>query len=166
MKNVKNPQPGDVADHRTRDLDPRTVARVEGDQVWLYLVTNEPSGPFPAANYTYKRETKAEREAAERRAALGRLRIVFPEGSTVTTIVRHVSDSGMQRAIQIVGVDAEDGAIEDYTYLLIRAGLWKRHRNQPGVTVNGAGMDMGYHVVHTLARHLYGDGYALQHRSL
>lgn len=165
MKNVKNPQPGDIADHRSRELDPREVARVEGDQIWLHLVTDEPSGPFPAANYTYQRETKADRERAERDGALKRLRIVFPEGSTVTTIVRHVSDSGMH-AIQIVGVDPEDGAIEDYTYLLIRAGLWKRHRNQPGVTVNGCGMDMGYHVVHTLARHVYGDGYALKHRAL
>jgi hypothetical protein len=35
-----------------------------------------------------------------------------------------------------------------------------------GLKVSGAGMDMAYHVVHSLASVLYGDGYALNHRAI
>lgn len=43
--------PGDVVEPRDRDLDPREVARVGGDEVWLHLLGEEPSGPFPLDNY-------------------------------------------------------------------------------------------------------------------
>lgn len=52
---VTEPQPGDWADHVSGDLDPREVARVEGDSVWLLIFGNE-IGPFPRDNYTYIRE--------------------------------------------------------------------------------------------------------------
>jgi hypothetical protein len=54
-KKVTTPQPGDLADHRSRELDPREVARVDGDMIWLYLMGPNEHGPFPAENYTFKR---------------------------------------------------------------------------------------------------------------
>lgn len=52
---VTDVKPGDYASHKYRDLDRREVTRIEGDQVWLYLLTGE-AGPFPADNYTFVRE--------------------------------------------------------------------------------------------------------------
>lgn len=54
---VTTPRPGDRADHKSGELDPREVARVDGDRIWLYLLTDEPSGPFDAVNYTFTRTT-------------------------------------------------------------------------------------------------------------
>ena len=55
---VHVPKPGDVADHKSRELDPRRVSRVEGELIWLDLLTTE-AGPFPRANYTFKRRIPA-----------------------------------------------------------------------------------------------------------
>lgn len=48
-------QVGDIADHVSRELDPRVVTRVEGDQVWIWILTGD-CGPLPIENYTYSRE--------------------------------------------------------------------------------------------------------------
>lgn len=56
MNTVTSPSPGDWADHKSGELDLREVARVDGDHIWLYLITKSPSGPFNAANYTFTRE--------------------------------------------------------------------------------------------------------------
>lgn len=55
---VDEPQPGDLALHKDGWLDGRIVTRVEGRSVWLYFLGKE-AGPFPAENYTYKREGEA-----------------------------------------------------------------------------------------------------------
>lgn len=52
--NVESPEPGDMADHKFRDLDPRPVAKVEGDQVWLQIGESI-AGPVPVSNYSYTR---------------------------------------------------------------------------------------------------------------
>jgi hypothetical protein len=52
---VVEPQPGDLATHRSNDLDAREVSRVEATVVWIWIDRTE-AGPFPANNYTYKRE--------------------------------------------------------------------------------------------------------------
>lgn len=51
---VSHPEPGDVATAVFAELDDRKVSRVEGDSVWLQLITSE-AGPFPVSNYTYQR---------------------------------------------------------------------------------------------------------------
>ena len=42
-------QVGDLAEHKD-GMDPRTVLRVEGEQIWLDIMGSE-AGPFPAENY-------------------------------------------------------------------------------------------------------------------
>jgi hypothetical protein len=43
---------GDWADHKSGTLDPREVARVEGDSIYLrFSSQNKEYGPFLAANY-------------------------------------------------------------------------------------------------------------------
>jgi hypothetical protein len=47
---------GDWVEPHSRELDPREVAKVEGDQLWLYILTDEPQGPFPLDNYMVTRK--------------------------------------------------------------------------------------------------------------
>lgn len=93
-------------------------------------------------------------QQAERDAAIVELRSTFPPNSTVTVVLRHVSRSGMERAISVIGPD-----LRDVSWLVARATGFKMHGKHEGLKVGGCGMDMGFHVVYTLSRTLYGDGY-------
>lgn len=98
-------------------------------------------------------------KTAEQAQALEKLRELLPAGTTVYTILRKVSSSGMSRNISAIFI--EDGEPRDITYLLIQSGLFKRARNNAeGVVVGGCGMDMGFHLVYSLSRSLYPDGHA------
>jgi hypothetical protein len=114
---------------------------------------------------------------AEQQQAVERLKEILPEGSTVHTVLRHVSQSGMLRRIDLyrfVAVPPEKKQWEDDPDVQI---LWltgdaarvlnlRRHRDREGLEVGGCGMDMGFHVVYELARRLFGDGYALNQKWL
>ena len=98
---------------------------------------------------------------AERAEALDRLRKLLPPGSTVSTMTLHVSPSGMSRNIAAFIPDPDfPGEVRDLSSLIIRAGIFPRPRGQyaRGVRVGGAGMDMHFHLVYTLACVLYGYG--------
>jgi hypothetical protein len=114
--------------------------------------------------------TKKAQQEQERQDAIERLRAIFPEGSYVTTLVRHVSQSGMSRAISVFAVEAIDDTprIYEVSYLVARALDWNLHPSQAGVKVSGAGMDMAFHLVYSLSQALYGaqNGYDLRHNSL
>lgn len=56
-KDVARPRKGDLASHVSGELDSREVTRVEGEQVWLWILVSE-AGPFPVENYTYKRKSE------------------------------------------------------------------------------------------------------------
>lgn len=88
-----------------------------------------------------------------------RLRELAPKGSDVYTILRHVSGSGMTRRISVVVI--ADGKPRDISWSIAKLGMFKMDPNKEGLKVGGAGMDMGFHVVYTLASKLYDDGYAL-----
>ncbi len=113
--------------------------------------------------------TKQETREA-RSEAIEKLREWYPKGSTVYTILRHVSRSGMQREIGLVMIGDRD----EQGYLDLRhpnfaaadvLGL-RMNKSGDGVTVGGCGMDMGYHLAYELSYALHGDGYALNHRWL
>lgn len=98
-------------------------------------------------------------------AARESLRIIFPRNSTVTTIVRHVSKSGMSRAISVLATDV-NGTIEDVSWIVARAGIFKSDTRHAGLKVSGTGMDMTFHVTYSIASVLYGDGYALKNNNV
>jgi hypothetical protein len=106
---------------------------------------------------------QTEERKLDRERALDRLREAYPSGSIVSTVVTHVSRSGMQRQIRALHGLA-DGSVEDLSWAVARAAGWRR--GDGGVVVNGCGMDMAFHLVYTLAVVLYGDGYALGQRAL
>ena len=110
-------------------------------------------------------ETVTKRE--ERAEWVAKLREIMPPGSTVYTVLRHVSKAGMARDISVVVIDA-DGP-RDVSGWVARATGWKWQRDSNGgLRVSGCGMDMGFHVVSVLSRVLYPNAsrpdYVLSHR--
>jgi hypothetical protein len=90
----------------------------------------------------------------ERTEAIEELRAMFPVGSTVSTILRHTSKSGMSRAISVVGPH-----LGDVSYLVAKAGVAKLDSRHVGLKMGGCGMDMGFALVYGLSRTLYADGF-------
>jgi hypothetical protein len=89
---------------------------------------------------------------------------------TVYTILRSVSASGMTRRISFKVADGSN--IYDITYLVAQV-LGEKVVDAHGhnaIRVNGAGMDMGFHMVYSLSSVLYSGqeraGYKLSHRWL
>ena len=112
------------------------------------------------------RWTKEDQQQAEQR-----LREVASPGTTLYTVLRHVSRSGMMRVLDVYVIRNNEplritrsvAALLDYPY----------NRTHDGVTVTGCGMDMGFQVVYEVSRKLYGTnadgsdgGYNLNHRWL
>jgi hypothetical protein len=94
---------------------------------------------------------------------------------TVYTILRSVSASGMTRHISLVvaGLDNTGApALFDITYHASKV-LGDKLQDRNGyraIKVNGAGMDMGFHLVYSLSSVLFAGqdraGYVLSHRWL
>ncbi len=75
----------------------------------------------------------------------------------IYSVLRHVSQSGMQRAISFYVIDQTNKSyslrmIDGYISRILGLKFNKKH---DGLTVNGAGMDMGFHVVNSLSIALY-----------
>jgi hypothetical protein len=98
------------------------------------------------------RTTKTERDDARRRL----LEILDP-GDTVTTVLRHVSASGMSRRIDLYAIKCDHG--RPYKLWLSRlaaiAAGWTFDEAHECVRVSGCGMDMGYHLVSNLSSTLW-----------
>lgn len=99
---------------------------------------------------------------------LAQFRNFAPEGTTVYTVLRHVSESGMTRWISAFVIIDDQPVHLDYliTELTSFKSDNRTYRRHDGVKVTGTGMDMGFHLVYSLAHAVYGDGYALKHRWL
>ncbi len=91
---------------------------------------------------------------AEQQEAQEQLREEFPPGSTASTILRHVSRSGMSRSISVV-----NAKIEDVTWMVARALGERIDPKNGGIKVVGCGMDMGFHLVYGMSRTIYPNGH-------
>lgn len=111
--------------------------------------------------------TQNDRERAE---AIAQLRQWYPKGSTVYTILRHVSRSGMQRVIGVVALmtDGENPGVDirHPNYATSKALGLTVDRERDGVKISGCGMDMGFDIAYNLSQALYGDGNVLRHQWL
>lgn len=117
------------------------------------------------------RETKAQVKARERQEAIDKLRRIFDSGESlpiINTVLVHVSRSGMQRVIKPMII--HNGTIWDITPEVSKILDWRIHPKHYGVTVDGCGMDMGFHLVYSLSASLYGHadqgGYKIKHHWL
>jgi hypothetical protein len=89
------------------------------------------------------------------------LREAIKSGQTVYTVLRHVSASGMSRRIScMIAYLATDGTpeVRCIDHLVTAVTGFKLSRSKDGITVGGAGMDMGFHLVESLGYALWPDG--------
>lgn len=92
------------------------------------------------------------------------------DANTLYTVLRHVSSSGMSRAISVFFIDNEQTP-RNIDWYVERILHYKRSKHE-GLTVSGCGMDMGFHVVYSLCMALFKEegldkaGYTLHHRWL
>src|SRR3989304_5798546 len=88
-----------------------------------------------------------------------KLKDMLPPGTTVYTVLRHVSQSGMFRIIDMQ-IKTETGISRIPPYLLDDVGFYyKQDKREAGYRVSGCGMDMGFAIVYDLARILYNEGW-------
>jgi len=119
------------------------------------MTTTKPAKPAKPAS-------KKQQAAEERARVRAELLKLCPVGTTVYTVLRHVSTSGMQRRIDCYIIrDNEPWCISYYVGLTLG---YKRHPKYDGLVVNGGGMDMGYHLVDCLSQSLHGTWYKFNHR--
>lgn len=78
-------------------------------------------------------------------------------------ILRHKSASGMSRRISVIQIEKNEPRWLDYN---VAKALGRREKQDEGIIVEGAGMDMGFNLVYTPSQTLFKDGYALKHRWL
>lgn len=114
------------------------------------LETNDPSLWSDA-----KRIPATEGRKALEREAMKRLRQSLRRGSTVYTVLRGASSSGMSRTISLHVI--RGGELRDITAAAARAMGYKvvRAPMGEGIRVGGCGMDMGFHLVYNLSRSLF-----------
>jgi hypothetical protein len=103
------------------------------------------------ATMSKREQAKADRDYAKEHLLTHYLK----EGDKVYTILRSVSSSGMTRNISLVVASGSE--IIDITYYAAHAmgdkvSESKGHRV---IKVNGAGMDMGFHLVYNLSSVLF-----------
>ena len=91
-----------------------------------------------------------------REQALAELHTLLKPSDMVYCVLRHVSASGMSRAIDFFVFRNDrphciSGLISEVT-------SYKRHRKHAGLDIGGCGMDMGFHVVYTLGATMWQAG--------
>lgn len=84
--------------------------------------------------------------------------------TTIWALCRHVSSGGATRVLSFFIV--KDNTIICIDWFLQEFLGYKSHKKFDGVVIKGCGMDMGFHVVYSLSRKLYDDGYRFKHRWL
>lgn len=107
--------------------------------------------------------TKAEKAAEQAEARETFKRFGVKPGSTIYTILESVSRSGMSRVIRVVvplgGGDPRPGFVHPNHATAVLTGYKLASGHRDGVKVGGCGMDMGFHLVYSLSRALYPDGF-------
>lgn len=86
------------------------------------------------------------------------LRKWLKPGDTVYTVLDRVSRSGMSRDIRVVLLACENGqAVDMHPNHAVACVLgYPRATRGDGMRVGGCGMDMGFHIVHSLGYALFG----------
>jgi len=99
--------------------------------------------------------TKAQK--AGRQDAIEELRKRLHPGQEILCVLRHCSKSGMSRVIDLKVI--EDGEIRGLGWFAARALGDAYDTKRDGIKVTGCGMDMGFHLVYSLSRTLWPDGF-------
>ena len=81
------------------------------------------------------------------------LKPYFGTNSTAYCSIKNVSNSGMYRHIQILGV--RKNRVHNLSYYVAELCGFSFKDKTCSVGVSGCGMDMGFHVVSTMSHYLY-----------
>ena len=103
--------------------------------------------------------TKKSERLAEIEQARARLLELLKPGDTVSTIIRHVTRSGMYRVVAPVIVRDGEMLTIGHAVSLLTGMRWDDKYN--GVGVDGCGMDVGFEVVYNLGRALWPAGFSM-----
>ena len=100
----------------------------------------------------------------KRQKAITYLRTIIKQGDRIYTSLQHVSSSGMSRRIKVLVPVLDDRThsgmvIEDVSWWIADACGIRFNQDKYALVVGGCGMDMGYHVVYSLARSLFRDDF-------
>lgn len=93
---------------------------------------------------------------AEQAEAIVFLRKRVRPGAVVFLYITHAARSGMSRRIRTFII--RNGVPCDIGPWVARALGYRRNRDDGGIVVGGAGMDMGFHLVDGLSHALFGKG--------
>lgn len=100
-----------------------------------------------------RKETMTKLQQSERAEACAELRETLKPGTTVYTILRNVSRSGMSRDIDVYVMEGNEP--RRITFTVAKAAGMTYNKKSEAIRVGGCGMDMGHHVVYNLSRSLY-----------
>lgn len=81
---------------------------------------------------------------------LRELHALIDNGSTVYTVIRSVSRSGMSRVLSAFVWDGKANLPIFLDGSIVAAGIASARQTAQGFKVNGCGMDMGFHVVNQI----------------
>jgi hypothetical protein len=100
----------------------------------------------------------------EKQEQIEKLREWMPEGSTIYTILRYVSASGMMRCVSVVVFDKETGRPFHPNYSTAKAIGYKltTKNGTDCLKIGGCGFDAGHDVVYALSHAIYGNGNTLR----
>lgn len=96
--------------------------------------------------------------------ALQFLRRFLRKGTTVYTVLRHVSSSGTSRLIDLYVVKQNEPIRLTWSASVMLE--WTYSRKREALRVNGCGTDVGFEAVYTLADIVLGNANALRQRWL
>lgn len=117
----------------------------------VYDFNHTPSGD------DWQQISQAKGKELQKQQAIDSLKNIFslmPEDQRVIyCVLRSVSKSGMSRVIDFYTIENNR---PQYLSGLIRMALGYRMAKNGGLVVGGCGMDMGFHVVYTVASVIYG----------
>jgi hypothetical protein len=91
----------------------------------------------------------------EKADAIKQLRSEIKPGTTLRTILRHVTKSGMSRSVSVIQIK-RDGSTYEWDYLISKALDTKIDEYNGGLKVGGCGFDAQFEIVYRLSLALYG----------
>ncbi len=104
----------------------------------------------------------------KQKQAITNLRKTLKRNKELYTTVKHVSQSGMFRVVDVF-IMRKNKPI-NISCIVARALNWKHNDTHWGIGMKGCGMDMCFHLVYSLSSTLYGisnrGGYTLKQVSL
>src|SRR5690606_26595187 len=101
-----------------------------------------------------KGDSMGAKEVRYKQEAMEMLHKLLKQGDTVYTVLRHVSKSGMQRRIDCYCIGEDRRLVFLSGYVGTVLGL-RHDYKKGGLVVNGCGMDMGFHIVHSLSSAMF-----------